>query len=173
MTGCKNNNHILGALHMLCHQISKTRLLYYKNKIILKNFCDNILEIDINKIIKFEIRMINSNFNTEFIINRSMLYKLLLADKYNCSFEPCTHAGVKIKYNYKNNHTVSIFVFENGPIIITGAKNKNHIIAAYKFIIKYLYDHYYEIAKLNIDLFLERPTVKNIVSSHLKLNSLE
>lgn len=168
MTGCKNTTQVFDALNILCQELSKTKLLLYKNKKIkIIKLADEPSEINIDKISKFEIRMINSNFNTEFIVNRAILYKLLLKDHYNSTFEPCTHAGVKIKYNYKNIHIVSIFVFENGPIIITGAKNKDHIMEAYKFIIKYLYDHYYEIVKLNVELFLEKPSIKQIIKKYI------
>ena len=42
---------------------------------------------------------------------------------------------------------ISIFVFESGAIIITGATNNNHIITAYKFINNYLINNFEYIQK--------------------------
>jgi hypothetical protein len=46
---------------------------------------------------------------------------------------------------------ISIFVFESGAIIITGAKMRDHIVQAYKFITKKLFEHYNNIIKEEID----------------------
>ena len=83
------------------------------------------------KVINFKIDMINSNFFINYKINGEKLYKLLQREKMTCRYEPCMHPGVNIKYKLLENEEqkkVSIFVFQSGNIIITGAKNKNRIL---------------------------------------------
>ena len=86
-----------------------------------------------------KLKGVNRLKNIGFLINRENLFDLLTKANIRCTYEPCIHACVNIKYNYKNKETISIFVFESGSIIITGAKTKNHIIEAYKFITKILF----------------------------------
>lgn len=127
--------------------------------------------VNVSDIYNFKIRMINSNFHIGFLINRENLYELLSKGGIRCSFEPCIHACVNIKYNYKNKDTISIFVFESGSIVITGAKSKNHIVDAYKFITKVLYENYDNIVKNDIDKFLEKPEIKELINQSLNDDS--
>ena len=56
-----------------------------------------------------------------------------------------------IKYTPKKNNPqekdISIFVFQKGNIIITGAKSREHVISSYNYINDILVDHSYEINK--------------------------
>ena len=52
----------------------------------------------------FAIRMINTNFNIGFQINREKLYQLLIENGFDVSFDPIVHACVNIKY------TISIII---------------------------------------------------------------
>src|SRR5690606_16003074 len=83
----------------------------------------------------------------------------------SCTFEPCIHAGVNIKYDLAGK-TISIFVFESGSVVITGARKIEDIQHTYKFIVKLLYENYYEIVRYNIDKFLRRADIVKIIEEH-------
>ena len=91
----------------------------------------------------FQIRMINTNFNIGFQINRNKLYQLLIEHGYDVSFDPIIHACVNIKYNIKQlNKTVSIFVFESGSITIAGSNSCYQILLTYNFINTFILSNY-------------------------------
>lgn len=159
MTGCKSINDCISGLQTLCRELKKMKAIVdpnTMNKIILKPFISNIENISIDKVKNIKIRMINSNFNIGFKVNRSSLYEVLLNQNIDCIFEPCVHACVNIKYVFKNLETISIFVFESGSIIITGAKNREHIIKAYEFITNKLFENYQVIIKNDLQSILEK-----------------
>lgn len=174
MTGCKSLDHCLDALNILCRELHCIKAVYNQKekKIIRKPFITDPENLDINKIQNFKIRMINSNFDIGFLIDRLELFKLLTKKNITCTYEPCIHACVNIKYNYKNKDTISVFVFESGSIIITGAKNKDHINEAYKFITNILVENYDDIVKNDIDEFLRRSDIKQLILDNnlIKLN---
>ena len=95
--------------------------------------------------------MINSNYKVNMQIDRAKLYSLLIKKKIKSSFEPCIRACVIIKYTPDSfndeGKEISIFVFQKGNIIITGARTKPHILAAYKYINNILVTHYEEVNK--------------------------
>ncbi|CAH6421690.1 Transcription (TATA-box-binding) factor TFIID [uncultured virus] len=170
MTGCKNLKNFVEVFCILCEELSKKKAILdpkISNKIILKPFCSKTENVNIDSLKKFEIRMINSNLKIGFKIDREKFYKLLLKQAIECNFEPCAHAGVNVKYNYKNSDKISIFIFESGSIIITGAKNKDHIIEAYNFITKKLYENYNHIIlnKIDIETVLNRPDIKQFIKN--------
>ena len=86
-------------------------------------------------------------------IDRSKLFSLLLKKKIKSSFEPCIRACVIIKYipivDNDELKEISIFVFQKGNIIITGARKKSHILVAYKYINNILLTHSEEISKID------------------------
>lgn len=148
MTGCKGDNNFYDIMSILCTELSKIKGVYNPttDKILPITFAEDPEIIKMDNIQNVKIRMINTNFSIGFKIDRDKLYKSILTSKtdedVSCTFEPCAHAGVNIKYNYKNKSIVSIFVFESGSIIITGAKKANHIIKAYEYITKHIYENY-------------------------------
>lgn len=148
MTGCKTVSHAIEAMEKIFVQLRKVKALvdYKKNKIIEKPFVTNTESVDINHIKNMRIVMINSNFDMHFHIDRLKLYNLLTQQNYECRFDPINHACVNIKYE-NDEKAISIFVFEKGSVIITGAKNCSHIKAAYKFINEFLIGNYNEITK--------------------------
>ena len=174
MTGCSNYNHFINTMKILCDELNKKKAIYDKveRKIIKKEFVTNPNNVNINNISGFKIRLIVSNFSVGFMINRANLFSILRKQNIRCTFEPCIHACVNIKYNYKNKDTVSIFVFESGSIIITGAKQKDHIIESYKFITKLLYENYHAIVKNNIEQFLERTDIIELIATEEKVVSV-
>jgi len=161
ITGCKSSENFNDAIEILYKELTKKKFIHnkIKNNYEFRKFVTNSNFTVIN----FRIRMINSNFYIGFLIDRERLYELLTRSLIRCNFEPCIHACVNIKYCYKNKDIISIFVFESGSIIITGAKNKNHIIEAYKFIIRILYEKYDKIVKTNIDEFLNSTEIKQLI----------
>jgi TATA-box binding protein (TBP) (component of TFIID and TFIIIB) len=168
LTGCKNIENFIDAMEIICNELTKTKAVYNKTdcKIIRKEFVTKQENTSVENIYNFKISMINSNFHIGFIVNREILYEILTKSGIRSSYEPCIHACVNIKYNYKNQEMISIFVFESGSIIITGAKNTNHIIESYKFITKILYENYDKIVKNDIDKFLEKPEIKELINKN-------
>jgi hypothetical protein len=102
-------------------------------------------------LLQFKIDMINSNYKVNMQIDRAKLFSLLLKKKIKSSFEPCIRACVIIKYTPEIDNNdfkeISIFVFQKGNIIITGARRKSHIMASYKYINNILITHSEEISK--------------------------
>ncbi len=69
-----------------------------------------------------------------------------------CKYQPYGgHSCVNIKYQYDEYSKPSIFVFQTGAIIITGAKTLHQIIMSYHFIIRLLNRYYDEIKILELD----------------------
>lgn len=188
MTGCTTINDFISAMNILCKELCKKKVVYDKisGNIIKKEFVTKPENICVSKIHNFKIqmddpvngtspnihnfkiRMINSNFKSGFMISREILYNILTKENITCTFEPCIHACVNIKHNYKNGETVSIFVFESGSILITGAKTKRQIIESYQFIIKILYKHFGSIVKYNINDFLKKKEIKKLIDKSIK-----
>jgi len=84
------------------------------------------------------------------------LFKLLLKKKIKASYEKCIRACVIIKFRPKLINTeekeISIFIFEKGNIIITGARNISNIIESYNYINDILLTHTEEIIKKDDEL---------------------
>jgi TATA-box binding protein (TBP) (component of TFIID and TFIIIB) len=168
MTGCKSINDCNIVLNHLIHRLKKVYAQIENNKIVEYPFLEDIDNMDNINVNKFKIDMINSNFDINYKINRENLYNILLKDKVTCRYEPCIHACVNIKFEPKDQphlniiddkkskdgpKKVSIFVFQSGNIIITGAKNEIQIKESYKYII--------DILKTNKDN-IERKEIKEI-----------
>lgn len=103
----------------------------------------------------FKIDMINSNYQINMKIDREVLYVLLKKKSIKCSYEQCIRACVVVKYvppNYNvDEKQVSIYIFRKGNIIITGARDRDHIISAYNYINNILITHSDEINMVNED----------------------
>ena len=136
MTGVKNVESIYEALNKLFYELKQKKfvikMIDNKKTLIEKLFVSDISQIGIEHLQKFKIAMINSNYNIDFNIDREKLYELLIQDQYECTYDPNIHASVNIKYNHPVK-PISIFVFEKGSIIITGARNCEQIKRAYEF----------------------------------------
>ena len=141
----------------------------------IKNSPDSIInlgnEINLNYFLKLsylKIELINSDFNTYFVINNTNLHHIL-TNKYKIfsTYEPNDYPGVKSKYCWnKNNKSkshegrcmcepacfslgkksvctqITISVFQSGSIIITGAKSIQQVEDTYRFMNKVLKDNY-------------------------------
>ena len=122
----------------------------------------NIIEIpfisepDKLGVYNFQVYMINSNYKVNMMIDRNKLFNLLLRKKIKASYEKCIRACVIIKYIPSNDNSeekeVSIFVFEKGNIIITGARNYSHIIDSYNYVNNILLEHADDIIKIDDDI---------------------
>jgi TATA-box binding protein (TBP) (component of TFIID and TFIIIB) len=106
----------------------------------------------------FKINMINSNFYINYKINIENLYPIIIKKGVKARFEPLSHRCVNIKYLPSNAHEkdkpISIFVFESGSIIITGARNGNNIKSAYDFIMNILDEHSDIVRRKDIKLYM-------------------
>lgn len=148
MSGCKNLKSINIVLNKLLIRLKEIKARIEDNKIVEKKFIDKTDLLSINS---FKIDMINSNYKVNMQIDRSKLFSLLLKKKIKASFEPCIRACVIIKQtpevDNEEQKEISIFVFQKGNIIITGARRKSHILSAYKYINNILVTHSDDISK--------------------------
>ena len=148
-----------------------------------------------------ETVLINSDFNVNFKIKRNILHSIL-KDNYQIisRFEPGIYPGVNNKFYYNTDYLdkkfvgrcyctkkcegkgtghgngqckkITIAAFQSGSIIITGAREINHIISAKKFIIGVLKDNYDLIRKvdapfIDIDTSDKPPPKKYIKTSDI------
>jgi len=150
MSGCKLIKNINIVLNKLLYKLKIIKAKMENGKIIEKNYIESVDKLTVTN---FKIDMINSNYKVNMQIDRAKLFGLLLKKKIKSSFEPCIRACVIIKYipivDNDELKEISIFVFQKGNIIITGARRKTHIIGAYKYVNNILLSHSDEISKKN------------------------
>ena len=136
------------AINKLIYRLSETKGKLIDSKIQKINFVTDVKNIGINN---FTIYMINSNYRVNMKIDRSKLYQLLIKKKIKASYEKCIRACVIVKFtpprHNEEEKEVSLFVFEKGNIIITGARNVYHIIDSYNYMNDIIITHCDEINK--------------------------
>lgn len=168
-TGCKSINDYITCITRLCDALTKIKAVVIKNQpnspVTVKPFVDDVKKIKISEIRNVKVVMINSTFKIDYKIDRERLYDILNKKNIKSFFEPCVHACVNIKYNYMDRKDISIFVFESGSIIITGARNSNHISTAYQFIMDLLSKHRHAIIKYDIEDFISDPKLKQLLTN--------
>lgn len=164
MSGCKDLEGVNFALNKLSIILQKGKTIKengIKRKI---NFVDDVKKI---KVSGFKLDMINCNYKVKVTINREKLNNLLIKKKIKSSYEPCIRACVIIKFNPpKNNITnkeISIFVFEQGNIIITGAKNQSQIEQGVEFINDIIITHLNDIQKSLLDEVIRKTKFKKLL----------
>ena len=171
MSGCKSLEYVNIVLNKLLVKIKQIKAKIEDNKIHEIKFVENHTDLAITS---YKIDMINSNYKVNMQIDRIKFYNLLLKKKIKCSFEPCIRACVIIKYtpieNNDEEKEISVFVFQKGNIIITGARTKNHIISACKYINNILLTHHDEISKK--DDKEEEDLILKLHNAVLKENSI-
>jgi TATA-box binding protein (TBP) (component of TFIID and TFIIIB) len=152
ISGLKNIEYANKALNKLIYCLSQVKGKMVDGKIEEVSFVENKTKLGI---FDFEIYMINSNYMVNLMIDRTKLYALLLMKKIKASYEKCVRACVNIKYvppNHNNEEKdVSVFIFEKGNIIITGARNFHHVISTYDYINNILLNHIDDIIKKDDD----------------------
>ena len=147
MSGCKSVKNINIAINKLICKLKEIKGKKENDQIVEIKFIEDYNTINVSN---FKIDMINSNYKVNMMIDRDKLYNLLLKKKIKSSYEPCIRACVIIKYVPDNNvdmKEVSIFIFQKGNIIITGAKSASHIISSYNYINNILINHQEDIIK--------------------------
>lgn len=150
MSGSKSLKSINIVLNKLIVRLNEVKAKFENNIIVEKNFIenrvDNLIQID-----NFKINLINSNYKVNMQIDREKLYNLLVKKKVKSSYEPCIRACVIIKFIPKSDNEeqkeVSVFVFQAGNIIITGARSRDQVIDAYNYINNILLTHSNDISK--------------------------
>jgi TATA-box binding protein (TBP) (component of TFIID and TFIIIB) len=172
MTGCKSVDNVIDVLSKIFIELQTVKAVIDKEtmKIVDKPFINDSSKLELEFVNNITIGMINSNFVYPNKIDRLKLFNLLNLEQKECRYDPSNHAPVNIKYNCKDK-SISIFVFEKGSILITGAKNCEHILEGYEFINKYLLTNHKKIVKssinmTNIDSLLENKIkIKNVVKT--------
>ena len=136
---------------------------------------DIVNNIDAFKLDNIKVELINSDFSTNFMINNTKLYKIVLGKcKAFASYEPNDYPGVKNKFywnadNIKHNrkqgkcyceqkcikkgkktpcNQITISVFQSGSVIITGAKSIQQIRDGYEYINTIFSENFNEIKGL-------------------------
>ncbi len=172
MTGCKSVDNVIDVLSKIFIELQTVKAVIDKETmtIVDKPFINDFSKLSLEFVNNITIGMINSNFVYPNKIDRLKLFNLLNSEQKECRYDPSNHAPVNIKYNCKDK-SISIFVFEKGSILITGAKNCEHILEGYEFINKYLLTNHKKIVKssinmTNIDTLLDNKyKIKNVVKS--------
>ena len=148
MSGCKTLHDTNIILNKLIFRLKEIKATMENGKIIEKSFIEDYESITIKD---FNIYMINTNYRMNLLIDRPKLYNLLLLKKIKTIYEPCIRACVIIKYTPLENNLeekeVSIFIFQEGNIIITGARSINNILSAYNYTNNILLTHKDDIIK--------------------------
>jgi TATA-box binding protein (TBP) (component of TFIID and TFIIIB) len=148
MSGCKSIKNINIALNKLISKLKEVKAKIEDNKIVEKTFIEEPDKISVED---FKIDMINSNYQVSMQIDRDKLYNLLIKKKIKSSYEPCIRACVIIKYvppiDNIEQKEVSVFIFQKGNIIITGARSQSHVLSAYNYMNEILLTHKDEIVK--------------------------
>lgn len=148
MSGCKSIKNINIALNKLIYKLKEIKAKIEDGAIVEKTFIEEPNKITIKD---FKIDMINSNYRINMQIDRVKLYNLLLKKKIKSTYEPCIRACVIIKHvppcDNPENKEVSVFIFQKGNIIITGARSKTHIISSYNYMNDILLTHKDDIIK--------------------------
>ena len=162
IAGCKSFDDCNIALNKLINKLSKSYIYFDDNEELIEINFMTYLNDNKLKLLKLQVDMINSNFSVNYLINRENLYNLLNSNKINCRYDPSSHAGVNIKYDTIQDRTniVSIFVFQTGKIIITGAKKLIYIMSAYNFIHEFLQKNKKIIMKKDINIVLNNDNKK-------------
>lgn len=167
MSGCKSVGGINTVLNKLLYKLKMVKAKIEEGKIVEISYVEEINKLNISK---FKIDMINSNYKVNMQIDRPKLFSLLIKKKIKSSYEPCIRACVIIKYtpdiNNEEQKEISIFIFQKGNIIITGARRKSHILSAYKYMNNILLTHSDEISKK--DEKYEEDIIMNLYNDVLK-----
>ena len=157
MTGVKKIKNGKKSVEILIGYIKK---IYKTDPEILREQ----IPIDTLAMVEFKIALINSDYNISYNVNRAALHKILsLKYNVSSTFDACEYPGVNIKMFWNKNNImgntftgkcachkkcigkgngngegqckiVTIFVFQSGSIMITGARCIEQIYSGYHFI---------------------------------------
>lgn len=168
MSGCKDLDGVNLVLNKLYYILKKGKTIKQNG---IKKKIEYVSEPDKVNITGFKLDMINCNYKVKVSINREKLNNLLVKKKIKSSYEPCIRACVIIKFVPENDNItkkeISIFVFELGNIIITGAKNQSQITQSVKFINNILITHLDDIQKSLLDEVIRKSKFKKLLVEDL------
>ena len=167
MTGCKDLVDANIVINKLVKKLKETLFIKKQdgnNLLTEVKFVENINDLNVTN---FKINLINTNFGISYYINKEELFTLLTSKGILCRITT-NHACVNIKHkiiNPENNieSLVSIFVFQTGNIIITGAKKAEEVRNAYNFIVNFLNQNKSKIMKKNIANVLTIEDLKEVL----------
>ena len=149
MTGCVTIQDSLDAIMRVSNAIMAGDYDEKRKKKIRFSDKKNLIE----RVSKYQIGMINSNFSMGFWIDRNRLLQVLRDEKLDVTFDSNSHASVKIKHSI-DQIVITILVFEKGKIIITGARDYTQLKNAYDFVNIILLKNYSKIFKLTTEIIL-------------------
>jgi len=172
--GIQDNSSLTKILDILTNTLNKL------------NIDDDI--ITYNK--ESETVLINSNFNSGFLIDRDKLYDIL-KNKYNInsSYDPCSYPGIQANFFYdttldkqtgiqpvtdilkninNNIFKVSFMIFRTGSILIVGRCDETIINNIYLFIKDLLFEEYKNICINNTHVIFEKKSKKSALSKKKK-----
>ena len=172
--GIQDNSSLTKILDILTNTLNKL------------NIDDDI--ITYNK--ESETVLINSNFNSGFLIDRDKLYDIL-KNKYNInsSYDPCSYPGIQANFFYdttldkqtgiqpvtdilkninNNIFKVSFMIFRTGSILIVGRCDETIINNIYLFIKDLLFEEYKNICINNTHVIFEKKSKNSALSSKKK-----
>jgi TATA-box binding protein (TBP) (component of TFIID and TFIIIB) len=174
MTGCKLLSDANIVVNKLINKLKET--LFIEKKPEIGNltaesttseikFVENPENLSVSK---FKIDLINSNFGVNYLVNRESLYKLLTEKNVLCrisSIHACVNIKFKVQTPDNTDSYVSIFVFQTGNIIITGAKKAEHVKDAYYYIVSVLSQNKQKIMKKDITSLLSPEELEELLNS--------
>jgi TATA-box binding protein (TBP) (component of TFIID and TFIIIB) len=153
ITGCQTCYDVTETLTSIINKLKRDKYVVDKTngELVLRHFVNDKKLLDISLVSGLKVNMINTNFTIPFCVNLKNLYELLLSENKECRYDKINHSCVNIKYEHPEKE-ISIFVFEKGSIVITGAKTGEQINCAYVFINKFVYSNYKKIVKREINV---------------------
>ena len=162
MTGCKYLNDANIVINKLVKKLKEKLIIKTDTGLIEIDFVENNEAFNITK---FKIDLINSNFGVNYLINKENLHRILQDKNIRSTLSPI-HSCVNIKHKISNDETyISIFVFQTGNIIITGAKKPEHVKETYSYIVKFLNENKSRIIKKDINKLLSREEIIEVLNS--------
>lgn len=183
MTGVKKIENGKKSVQILIDYIKET---YKTHPEILKEE----MEIDTLAMSSFKIALINSDYNISYDVNRSVLHKILSNEyNVSSTFDACEYPGVNIKMFWNKNNVVgnsftgkcpcpkkcigkgtgdgvgqckkiTIFVFQSGSIMITGARCIEQIYSGYHFI-NSIFEKYKDELEVKVPEFIRKQQPAN------------
>tara|TARA_Y100001970_G_scaffold285555_1_gene405654 strand:- start:275 stop:1369 length:1095 start_codon:yes stop_codon:yes gene_type:complete len=181
MTGLKKIDDGKKVIEILINEIKNTSCIIDGKVVNAAKHPENL------KMDNFCIVLINTDFKTNFKINRHSLHNILVNDYDLFSkYEPCIYPGVDTKF-YWNKHynksgkcfcsvkcngkgygngsgdckKITIAAFQSGSVIITGARNMEQVYDAYAFINKIFKDNFTKIKKVLPSFIVEDDEILN------------
>lgn len=164
MTGCKDLADANIAINKLISKL-KEKLIVKTNDVLQEiTFVEDPNKLEMSR---FKIDLINSNFGVSYLINKENLFSLLTEQNMLCRLS-AIHSCVNIKYKIQNEPEetyVSVFVFQTGNIIITGAKKAEHVKETYNYIVRFLNQNKQKIMKKDISKILNADDFREILET--------